>query len=337
MYKPTVIIGNGISSKMMLFYLIDKLDEGSSIIHIFDHKIARPCSLNTTGIVCQNGIEKGVSDLGDLLHDSFFEFKMFYETYGPSGLIPSKIYHLYSDQKKEMGMRRFKKLESFNGINNLSFKNKLYGVIEDGFLVNAPKFLDWLDQLLKNKIHDKNIDYKSIEDLVIKIDQDQNKVELLKNNHINYKKLYAGIGAYTKVYQKLFGTGNECLNKLKVVPGSYYESYFDLGGESFCLTIDGHNLVYIKEDKKILIGATTNSSLPDGLIATDDRGLKEIKSVFDNLVNEKIYENLIVKTGLRHKGRKRTPFIENISEDITVFAGTYKNGWSVPFLLGKNV
>jgi hypothetical protein len=64
-----IVVGNGIAAQTFLFELFTKLDvkkrQNFSVAQIYSEDIALSCSLRTTATVSLNGIEEGVSDLGN--------------------------------------------------------------------------------------------------------------------------------------------------------------------------------------------------------------------------------------------------------------------------------
>ena len=49
------------------------------------------------------------------------------------------------------------------------------------------------------------------------------------------------------------------------------------------------------------------------------------------------FEEIEFKVGLRHRGRRRTPYWGRLSKQIFGISGLYKNGWSYSFLAAEEV
>jgi len=81
-----LLIGNGLSAKVFLFELLhsDEINcQNLAIAQVFCENLAPSCSLRSTASVSLNGIEEGISPLGDLLSKSFDSFVSFNQSYRP--------------------------------------------------------------------------------------------------------------------------------------------------------------------------------------------------------------------------------------------------------------
>ena len=110
------IVGNGIFSKLFLFELnkIVNKSQNFSVATISNEKLFPACSYRTTSTVSLNGIESGVSPLGDELRNAFFSFEDFVMKNNPQGVWPIKqqIFGIGDDQKLKMryGEKYFKRV-----------------------------------------------------------------------------------------------------------------------------------------------------------------------------------------------------------------------------------
>ena len=160
---------------------------------------------------------------------------------------------------------------------------------------------------------------------------------LLNKQIIRGKKILLCSGAYSRIFAEFFPMPEKIL-PTQVVGGSYLERKIDLGGQSFYLTIDGHNLQYRSIDKNLLIGSASNIG---NFTLGDYKKLKDIYLFFKSMVNIPIgdWEDYKVVTGVRHKGVRKRPMIGRLDDEGMVFINSayYKNGYSLSFYAAKKL
>jgi glycine/D-amino acid oxidase-like deaminating enzyme len=130
----------------------------------------------------------------------------------------------------------------------------------------------------------------------------------------------------------------EIKNTIKA--GSYLERHIDLGPESFYLSIDGHQVLYRKnnDESTLIIGSATTIGAFE---ASDIQALNELflklKALLTIDVGE--FKDFQIITGLRHKGPKRMMICESLNDEKSLFRinGLYKNGYTMGFLAGKKM
>lgn len=87
------------------------------------------------------------------------------------------------------------------------------------------------------------------------------------------------------------------------------------------------------------------STVKEDLLAPSFSELKEQLEAFQELLPKDFpfpdFKKGHVKTGMRHKGKKRTPFFgvlkETKASKVYGMTGLYKNGFSYPFLGAKKI
>src|SRR5690606_27946804 len=89
--KRIVVIGDGIAAWCTLFSLKKEIFERGildkiEIIQIAENDFAPPCTLASTAINCLRGTKKGLSELGDLIYDSYEYFKELHERFEFKGI-----------------------------------------------------------------------------------------------------------------------------------------------------------------------------------------------------------------------------------------------------------
>lgn len=334
MIYDLAVIGNGIFANVFL-HEINKLVNKSQnfrVAKLYSEELAPNCSLRTTSTVSKNGIEEGISNLGDTLLNSYNAFENFFLNNKDCGIFSSPQYILSTDDDHSVRLeRRYKNL--ITPIENNLFKEKYLGVTLNSYIVIPELFFNYLESFSKNYIQD------DILQLVESIEESAGVTTLILRDktEVKAKKVVIATGAYSRINTHLFSKTNihEKILFTKVVAGSYLVKQFDYPHDLY-FTINGHNLVYRHQTKEMIIGSTT----VQGAIVTPD--LVELKNIFDN-VNSAVnldlgsFDSYRVITGLRHKGQKRIPFFEPIvdSQNIWFFNGAYKNGWSLPFFYSK--
>jgi len=302
------VVGDGLGARLFLFFLAQKNYNGK-ILQIFQNEMYPPCSLNTTAMVSDLGIEKGVSEHGDLLLASFHDFISFKQKFNLAGVEKVRqIKILTKDENAEQFLKRYKQIQAVN------FKTTSFpaATLHEAYIISPEIFLEELKKYYqKLNLTKLNIPFK----------YDEKE---------KYPPLFLFAGAYPTLHYKDFPT-HQVFEKAQVVPGSYlifknvdwYESSVVLGFSHF-------NIIYRRSEKLLLLGGTTSKlsqTLPD---------VNALKSYYDeakNYVALPDFSAAKMQTGLRHKGPKRQAFAGALNAQKTIFgvSGTYKNGWSLLF------
>lgn len=324
-----VILGDGIFGKLFLYELNKYVTKSQNlkVARVFDEKLAPNCSLRTTSTVSENGIEEGISELGDELLKAFNAFKEFYISNQPDGIYEAKQYVANSEDKLDKLIKRYK--EKVSEIDIPLLKKELNGVELDSYIVSPELFFKYIS------VNNPNFALKDYSLLCKKIENIDGvvKLTLIDDTEISTKKLVMATGAYSVIHKELFESTlfYEKINFTKVVAGSYLKKSFK-HFEDLYLTLNGHNLVYRHKTQELIIGSTT---VQGPITSPDIAQLKDIFKEVKDLVTLDLgeFSDYEMITGLRHKGQKRMPFFKPITTDESIwfFNGAYKNGWSLPF------
>ena len=322
-----IIIGNGIAANCFLWEL-QKQKRNLSILKIHSENLAPCCSLNSTSIISLRGVTKGVSPLGDELFESYQLAESFIQDENPDGVAPSKFYSICEEEEKKDYLRRFGSVEE---IDIPALKEKFSGKIWDGYIIDAEKFLSFL----QGKTQDS---HTSISGLVTstEINEEGVTVSTLDGGTYSARRLLICAGAYTKIYESLYPV-HEAIKGSQSVPGAYLEkSSVDLGPKSFVVTRGKENLIYLAETKTLKIGTTIQKN---GIEAADFAKLNEIYENFQDIIKEELpnISDFEIKVGLRQKGLKRMPFFGKVAPNVFALISLYKNGYTFPFLGAKKV
>jgi hypothetical protein len=334
MLYDLAVIGDGIFGNVFLHEingLVNK-SQNFTVAHIYEEKLAPMCSLRTTSTVSQNGVEEGISPLGDLLLNSFSAFVDFYQHNKDYGIIPSKQFIFTTiESKKAKLKRRFK--EQIGVINSPYFHGIQTGVVIDSYIISPDTFFSKIKSTPKNFLKTDFIK------LVKCVEEKDNFVLItfVDDTTIQAKKVLLATGAYSKIFPGMFQktTFAEKINETKVVAGSYLIKKANFETDLY-FTINGHNLVYRKATKELIIGSTEYEG---ALMVPEVYELKKILADVSAHVTFDLgsIDEYKAISGIRHKGHRRMPTFEPISENQRIwFAnGAYKNGWSLPFYFSK--
>lgn len=302
-----LVIGRGVSA----LALVDKLSQDLSLsvqwvgpdpLSSFNN-----CSIHSTALVARQGIEKGISPLGDLLYDSFFKALDFFKIHNPDGV--QKVVREHFDRGEEKIKRRFGAgVEKTGGY---------YSIKEEAFILYPPVFLKWWERrLLKNsQIH-------LAEDLISAIDSG---VAQGLQDQYTFDFCFDCRGFGIKDHQSF-------KENFKVVPGHYLEWEKDLGEISWVKTCDGHNLIYHHALKKLILGGSSEKS--EVMSPTLDQLKEQIKAFVNldpTLLDVLHLEDALIKTGMRTKASKRMPFQKLLGANQLILGGFYKNGYTLCF------
>lgn len=319
-----LVLGNGICAQSILFEMVkdnkfdlDKLRVGQ----ISSNDSFIPCSENTTSVVSLNGTTRGISDLGDLIIDSYDYTINYIEKNSLTSFNKSEHYFLPSPDPSKMGnfVRRFGEAQPIRFLDM-----NLMGRKSINYLVDAED--------LKNELSE-HIDSQNVEKVSSIITQvKDNTVTCLNGRSYKAKTIISCLGAYTKdVFSHIE------VDKTKKVPGDYliFENC-ELSDSNFALSCGHHNLVYRHFSKTVLIGGTT---LKNNWDAVDYIDINSQYEFYKGVLGDRLpdFSKAKVRSGMRHKGIKRRPFAGKLSENTYSLHGVYKNGYTFSFYLGRKI
>lgn len=323
-----LILGNGICAQSILLELKNSPEfdlDTFKVGQIFCEEVAPSCTLNTTSVVGLNGTSRGINDLGDLIIDSFHftkdlvlknKFKSFY---------PGTHYFLQSEdlKNKEKFIRRHGEAEIINVLG----KN-FNGVQDENYVVDSKELFQELEDIISN------LNIKRIVMPITSVSEDR-VVTLLDKSSLKAKVVISCLGAYSNHF--LRNLENDHISFSKIVPGDFLEFLnVDLGVKSFVVSSGHHNLVYRGNSKTILIGGTTLKNEWDSI---DHVKINEQYDYYQSLFGEFLPElsKGRIGSGLRHKGRRRRPFCQELKNSIYSMHGVYKNGYTFSFYLAHKL
>ena len=353
MTKIWVIIGGGVSSYVFLDSLLEKIPKNHKIVHIKSEDMAPSCSLTSTAVCCLQGVQKGVSPLGDLLVESHSLTTSFFEKERPDGVVRGRQFNQCEPDGKNSVLeyeRRFQKVDDLKYLG--PFTNPLNpqkGKVWDAYFIDPPAYLSWFSKRVKKKAKDKGVNFLEFHDFVTDISIDPKEGIILETHSEAFFKadqLILATGAYSKLMKELLPDQCEALERAKVVSGSYLafenvEADFKCD-ESFCIAFKGHNFIYQHWKKCFLIGGTTDSNDEGALKAPQVVKLKEMYEVGKNELKLPLppFEKGDMLVGLRQKGIKRTPFwgpLKSAQGNIYGILSLYKNGYTFSFKAAKDL
>lgn len=305
------IVGAGLAAECFKHYFFNFINESKIGLQIdqFSSPLAPATTSTTTSVIAKRGMERGVSDLGDLLLDAYDEWESFYKSNkNIQGVSKEQFVHRVSkdSDNKDQFLKRFNKFEIVDNAHYID-------VHENGYLVDNDIFFDWLkvDQKLKCRQVDQLVTAKDL---------------------ANYDFVFYFTGAIGFNFQL---TGKKEINQCQQVQGSYLilenHSFQQWFNQHNVFEIDGVNLINRPSSKQLIIGATSNhwetQYLPD-LVKLKQQYLT-VKRYFELPA----FDTFKIKTGLRLKGKKRIPYIGvGDQENSFVVNALYKNGYTVAYL-----
>lgn len=307
-----IVVGNGIAARCLLREMAkDAKFQNKNILVLSKNSFLHSCSTHTTSVVCLSGIERGVSPLGDLIVDSYDLAKEYYESLDSSIVERAVQFQVKNDDQGRVSIR----------------ENKAY-------IIHPEKLLAQIEHEYKEIL---NITFK--DDIVAKIEN--GAVLTLNNECYKSDRIIVAAGAWSNFLQKDIKCDD--LNRSKFVSGSYLTfSNIDFGNEAFTYAYGHFNIIYRATTHELLIGGTT---VKENIEAPSVAELEEQYKTFENLFKEIHRDKYVmpefskgkITTGMRHKGRKRTPFFGQVSEGLFLMSGLYKNGFSFPFYGAKKI
>ena len=338
--KHIVIIGNGISSKCVVFELNKLGFDNITVIASESH--APMCSTRTTAINCLRGAKRGKSDLGELIIDSFDMFEEFYNSEVPAGITKSQEMHTTPVESEELiskWNRRYSIYERGNtfSIFNSPLKTDLFYVENEAYIISPKIYFDWFDS--KNN-------FKLIDDTVTEIQGMQ--IITSKGDTYIADELIICTSYMSRDFSNLVSDEKlkHRLNHSKQVAGSYLKfklSDFNLKqlnfNKAYCFRIDEVHLIIRPDLNDVLIGSTTTNNSMD--MKGDESGMldqfNKLSKYLDGVLDLPAFEKGELITGIRHKGQKRLPFWGEISARKYAVWGLYKNAFTFSFSAARAI
>ncbi len=329
-----IIIGDGISSKVLTYYLCLQQRFLKNIAVVSNSDMAPPCSLATTSIVSLFGTQKGLSDLGDLNVDSFMAFDSFVKKNNPKGVHPAEHFHLNTSDSSAL-VKRFGHAQSTSQLTDeITLTQNVFVSKDISHVVYAQTFMDWIDRETSKSA---SIKVDKINYHVRSISYQNNSVVLNDGNlELKAKNIVLCSGAYSKINEAIYPK-QKAITHSKVVSGSYLGfKDIDWGNRDLIFTLNKMNLIYRHHDRSLLLGGT---HCTQGISIAYERQLKASFEAFQKLLSLPwpSYDQGMFYTGLRHKGQKRMPFYGKLEERVYAQIGLYKNGFSYPFFMAPKL
>lgn len=324
------IIGSGFLGRTLLYTLAKEQKPLKRIILLSSETFAPACSLNSTAIVAPRGLSLGHSPLGDCLLQGFLDFKKHVTENSPTGIWAITQYNCASIGLDNF-QKRYPRGEFTENLAGIHLKKPFYFMPEEGFMMDPKTYMDWLlDEAQKLK----SFELELVCDFVTCVSEDEQPVITTQGgkNFTVDKVIFTG-GNYNRFWKDLMP--KTPLETIKPVHGSYLEFLNQSWDHpSFSITLDGDNLIWNKELKKIIIGATTESTphlLPN---------VFELKKIYQRLsdaidLNFPDFSEAVIRTGIREKARKREPYTL-ARNNIFFMGGMYKNGCSLPVKMAND-
>jgi glycine/D-amino acid oxidase-like deaminating enzyme len=317
------IIGGGIAGRSLIYALAKRKKAYSKIV-IFDSDLfAKTCSLRSTAIVAPRGVSEGHSELGDLILSGFKTFVAHVEEDRPQGVFPI-VQFSGTSKMTDQFTKRYPGLKHSSEFSCFSLHQETYIAQDQAYLIDTKLYLNWL----KHQTASLPLTWR--DDFIVASEALDEGVRLKNQTGEEFlfdQVVFAG------------GARNRFWNQPKVgrpIQGSYFEfRSFDLGEESFSLTLDGDNLIYQAHQKLVLIGSTTKD------LTHDLADQKELAHIYQRL-SQKLKLHLpsidsgIIITGLREKASKRKPYLFQEGRSFYL-GGLYKNGFSLSLYLGQEL
>lgn len=339
----TVIVGDGISAKCVIFAL-NKIGL-TDILQISSDDQAPSCSTRTTAINCLRGTKKGLSPLGDLIVDSFHDFEHFFNEHKPEGVCKTYEWQCWPQDSKDHAkwVKRFKTFyqESLFTCFKKNFEQVLNFTKSKAYIFSPEIFYRWMAEQSK---------FTKKDDFVTEIFPAQSgyQVKTLTGYNVKTKRIIFCTSYMTPHFshfvqdQKL----KKELEHSKPVTGTYLrfqKNDFNVQEisfqESFSFVINEIHFIYRKQSQDILIGATTtNDSM---VLLADKEGILDqytrLASFFEGAITLPPFEQGELITGIRHKGQRRTPFWGEINHNMYAIWGLYKNAFTLAFTASNDV
>ncbi len=313
------ILGCSVANACSEFLSPDK------ILIINGKRLAAPCSLSSTGIICKMGIKTGISPLGDLLSRAY-DWTVHSDEFTHHGIEPSRFFTLAPAEDKgrvETLTRRYGSLHNCS----LGQHQDFLAHEEEAFLVDPKRLIKHLAQDILT-IDDTAYEVRRVDDYV--------EVVLASGAMVRSRLLFVAMGAYQDLWQIFkadLKAGND-QKTCKVVPGSFLLGKTNLeflGRQSFVLQMPYGQLIK-RADGTTMIGST---HINEGPYLSGKAELKMMKDRFEDLFQLSL-GTMAIESGQRAKAPKRRPVLYALDNEEKVWTakGLYKNGWTLGPLFG---
>lgn len=321
--KKVLTIGDGIAAWCLHAYLKD-----AEVTNFCAEDFFPSCSLNSTAINCLRGTQSGISPLGDLMVRSYQEFEKFYLNYKPEGIALGHEIKFFNDVEKHT-----KRYPNYYEAQTSTVQNYRYQASEPAYLIDPQELKKWFNERYQH--------VKKSDKLVTKLIVTGEKVQVETGGQtISYDEVYL-CSSYATAYlaRGLNPEFDTYLDYSKQVPGTYLEIPFSSAFKHFeqdvSLALGEHHLIVKPSQGKVLLGSTTTKDE----IEFSDQRIKEIYLKVQSHLTFDLpnYSQWRVLTGIRHKGRKRTPYWGEIAPGVKVICGLYKNGYTFAFQAAKEL
>ena len=322
------IVGGGVSTYYLLFLFSNlKLNSDWNITVFNKEDVFPSVPKDIYPIISLNGIEKGNSDLGDLLYESYGYFKDFQKNvYNFSiELDQHFLYPNFSIDNDDFNLRESRFIRRHG---NSSLINKPYGSFNGksshSFFVRPRDFYQTVVKMVKNnpKI---NLEFKN--ELILNVEEGDGIYTLVNEFDFKYQ---------TRFLFMMQGAGSAFLNmnflestklaKHKLSCGKIFVGNIDLGADSFILTYDKLNFLYDSKYQRCQFGQREfNIRSGNNLEQT----LEFWSIIFGHNLS---ISNIKEFRGFRDKGHRRRPSIfKKIDRDscYVKLSGLYKNAWTI--------
>ena len=315
---PLIIIGNGIASQALLYFLKKKNFPLNNICQIAADNLSPPASLNNTGLISPMGIKKNISSLGDILFKSWDFFKKWEGLNKPKGIYQGEHHLLALKENNDLEKlsRRFNRLDSIKYIAGKELKEPLTGKTIPCYLVDPNIYLEWFKE--------NNKGVSLIKEMVVKVERKKQNwiLHLLNKRQVIGNHLVITCGAFSKIAENMFE--KKYFSQTKVAAGSFLQFKYPTFSSHFAITLGDFNLICRKED--VILGATTE----DTILAPSFNKLQEFHRQIPKILGEKFtlptFNQGRIISAYRHKGKKRLPFWGEIDKNLYSIHSLYKNG-----------
>lgn len=332
--RHLVVLGGGVSSEVFLFYFLQNLIQFPltapiKITQIFNDALFPSYSQKSTAFVCPRGIKKGLSPLGDQLHDAYHEVEYFFNHFAPKGVTLGKIEHFPGED--DVSLQRF--LRRYGSTSK---------VIEDCFYFSPDNFLEWIRQ--QNDQLKEFGEFQRVQAEIIAVNEDH--LVCADQQSIFFDHLLLGPGTYSKMQEERYPP-IDILKKSQVVSGCYYTFKEDLGEVSFGHTFTEGYCLYRSDSKELILGSTSTKQNIDGTPPPKECPLQVIYHQVERNLNRLKLTHFslpprnkgMITMGQRHKYYRKRPFWGTpfSNQNINMVLGLYKNGYSLSFLAAKEL
>lgn len=317
-----LIVGGGIFTWSFLWQLSKHTTSFISSITLLDGSLRYPpCSLNSTGLIARRGNQFAVSELGDLIQDSWNWWEYNYALYqlGPKqGVTYAPLLYLNSTLLKRSN--HLQSLSPCTGDTKLPQQLRVDAVsMERCLMIDPVKWLNFLQISTVENFTRRKIKFEHVLESVQSIDLDMAQAVTGKNTY-NAQKIILQNGAYKLVTLPQ-------IEKEEIVYGAFleFENLSDWRNESFSFS-STYQLNYNKMSQHLQIG----------IFSATKSNQSEVESVLLQLYNTASQEGwdlpphhqAKILIGARLKLKKRLPVIGK-EKNCYYHLGGYKIGYLV--------